>query len=272
MPSVSLETLQHQITQHERELQTLRRELESRQSQLGELTRRKEELLSQLQQVEAEIAAFNAAAAAPTQPPMPAAPVGPAEGQPRLGEMVVTLLGDSAAPMTARQLSEELLRRGYRPASRDPVRSVEARVQELKHQGIVQRAAGQPGYILAASADRAKADKGKPRAAAQASAAKAAAKQGPAAPKSSGKAAPSAETAKTAKTRRRGGQPPLREVLTAVLKNSRKPLSGSELAQRALETGYQSTSKNFRETVWAMLRQMTNVEHLPRKGYRLKKS
>jgi hypothetical protein len=60
-------------------------------------------------------------------------------------------------------------------------------------------------------------------------------------------------------------------VLTDILKKSRKPLSGSELAELALAAGYQTTSEKFVDSVWSTLGQMDNVEHLPQKGYRLKK-
>jgi hypothetical protein len=43
------------------------------------------------------------------------------------------------------------------------------------------------------------------------------------------------------------------------------------LSRRALKAGYQTTSKTFVDSVWAMLAQMDNVEHLPQQGYRLKK-
>jgi hypothetical protein len=61
-------------------------------------------------------------------------------------------------------------------------------------------------------------------------------------------------------------------VLTSVLKSNRKPLSGSELAQRALAAGYKTKSEKFVDSVWSMLSQMENVEHLPQEGYRLKKT
>jgi hypothetical protein len=60
-------------------------------------------------------------------------------------------------------------------------------------------------------------------------------------------------------------------VLTAILKKSRKPLSGSELAERALAAGYQTQSTKFVDSIWTALGQMDNVEHLPQQGYRLKK-
>ena len=259
MPAVSLTDLQQQIVQRERELQALRQELESRQSHLSELTRRKEDLQSQLRQVEEEIAALAAAATlteqpAPTAPAVPLAPpsAARAEGQPRLGEWIVILLRESAKPMTARQLIEEAQRRGYQSTSQHPVKAAENRLQDLKSQGVVRRAPGRPGFILASSTNDAKMKKSKASQPTQASAAK--------------------TPSKPAKPGRRGGQPPLRVVLTDILKNSRKPLSGSELAQRALAAGYKTESTKFVDSVWSMLGQMKNVEHLPQQGYRLKKS
>jgi hypothetical protein len=67
-------------------------------------------------------------------------------------------------------------------------------------------------------------------------------------------------------------QPPLREVLTAILKGGHKPLFGSELAAQALATGYRSNSQNFTNTVMALLTNMKGVEHIPGQGYRLKKA
>src|SRR4051812_29275344 len=111
MPAASLTDLQQQIAQRERELQALRDELESRQSQFSELSRRKEELYSQLRQVEEEIVAL---AATPNEQPVPAAPaplpVAGAEGQPPLDELIVTLLREAREPMTARQLNDEAQR------------------------------------------------------------------------------------------------------------------------------------------------------------------
>ena len=115
MPAASLTKLQQQIAQREQELQTLREQLQTQQSQFAELTRRKEELLSDLRQVEDEIAALasletkpteQAASAAPAAPPSPARhPRG--EDQPRLADLIVTILRESTSPMTGRQLLEE---------------------------------------------------------------------------------------------------------------------------------------------------------------------
>jgi hypothetical protein len=276
MPAVSLSDLQRQIAARERELEALRQELESRQGHLTELTRRKEELQRQLRQVEEEITALAEATPTERAQPEPVAPATPAPagsrgGQPRLGELVVALLREAGGPRTARQLSEEAQRHGYRPTSQKPIKAVEARLQDLKSQGVVRRASGQAGYILTPAADGASKQKSKPKQPAQTKTAKAAPKpvKPVASQKSSGKGSASPGTAQAG---RRGGQPPLREVLTDILKNSRKLLTGSELAERALAAGYQSRSEKFVDSVWSLLGQMANVEHVRGQGYRLKKT
>jgi chromosome segregation ATPase len=70
---------------------------------------------------------------------------------------------------------------------------------------------------------------------------------------------------------KRKQQPPLRAVLTELLQQARQPLTGRELAEQVAATGYQTNSKSLKDNVWALLVKMDNVEHLPGKGYRLKK-
>lgn len=267
MPEIPLEELNRQIQQRERELKALRQELESRRSQFTALARRKEELLSQLHQVESEIAALSAAPAHRTKPAKAASPNAspqrtPAPGRPRLGELILSALRESGKAMTARQLGEEVRRRGFPLSGRHPVKSVESRLQEMKQKHLVQRASGQPGYVLVSSTHAAKAQKPKTSAPAPKQNQKAKAK--PTKP---------AATAKTAQTGQQGKQPSLRQVLANILKNkSGKLLSGSELAQLALASGYKTKSTKFVDAVWAMLGQMDNVEHVRGKGYRLKKT
>jgi hypothetical protein len=260
MPTISLE---EQIAHLERELEALRRERESRKHQLTTLARRKQELQSQLKQVEAEIAALSSTQAAATEQPKKAVPSAPplqspSAGKPKLGELVLTLLGEAGKPMTARQLSEVVQQRGFRLSGNNPVKSVEARVQEMKKKGLVRRASGQPGYSLVSSAPGAKTEK---------------AKSAPVAhPKRAKTAAKPATASKSAPPKQRGKQPSLRQAITDVLKNSRKPLSSSELAERVLASGYKSDSKNFMDAIWSMIGQMDNIERLEGKGYRLKKT
>ena len=50
----------------------------------------------------------------------------------------------------------------------------------------------------------------------------------------------------------------LREVLTALLRESKKPLKAKELASQALARGYKTKSKTFVDVIWTMLGQMKN--------------
>jgi hypothetical protein len=160
MPAVSLTDLQQQIAQREQDLQALREQLQTRQSHLSKLERRKQQLQKQLRQVEKEITALTRTATTPSESPTPMAPTVPSEAsrgsQPRLGELIVTLLREGKQPMTARQLNDAAQRRGYQSSSRDPLKAMEKRLQDLKNQGIVRRAKGQNGFLLASSAKGAK--------------------------------------------------------------------------------------------------------------------
>jgi hypothetical protein len=265
MPAISVQDLHQQIAERERELKALREELESRKDHVAALIRRKEELRNQLRQVEKELAALSAGAPAATEQPKPAAPSAPTPGtpakdRPKLGEMIVVMLREAGKPMTARQLSEEAHRRGFQSASNDPVKPFEARLQELKKKGTVRRAPGQPGYVLATSTIGASATKPKRAQPAQKEQRNAAVKPGK--PQSDAKPSQPVERQKT---------PPLREAILNVLKSSRKPLSGTELADRVLKSGYKTTSTKFRDVVWSMLGQMDEVQHVRGKGYQLKR-
>src|SRR5262249_27227688 len=119
-------------------------------------------------------------------------------------------------------------------------------------------------------ANRARRDKSKRSQPAQTSTPKAPSKPEPATKKRS-KGSAAGGAARRAPSGRRGEQPPLREVLTGILQNSRKPLSVRELVEQILASGYRSDSKKFVKVVRTQLRKMTNVERVPDKGYRLKK-
>ncbi|MHB1421751.1 MAG: hypothetical protein ACYC3I_00865 [Gemmataceae bacterium] len=279
MPDVSLTSLQQQIAQREHELKALRQQLESRQSHLNDLTRRKEELRSQLQHVEQEIAALAASAtatqrAAPDAAPSPV-PAAPRGGQTLLGELIVTLLREASGAMTARQLSEEAQRRGLQPRSSNPLKAVEARLQELKNKGLVRRASGQPGYVLVPSANSASKRKNQTRPPGQTGAAKASAK--PAETKATTKEGdrkrtPPVAAAMPAKAGRGGEQAPLREIVTDLLRKSRQPMSARHLAEQILASGFRSESKKFVKVIHTTINKMKTVEYVPDQGYRLKKS
>ena len=191
-----------------------------------------------------------------------------------MDELILTLLREAEGPRTARQLREEARQRGYQSQSRDPVNSVENRLQDLKNKGIVRRASGQPGYILTPAADGTSKEKSKARQPAATNSSKAAhkpIKPASAAKKESGKGSASSGSTQKIHTEHREEQPPLRELLTGILQNNRKPRSVAALAVQILSSGYRTDSKRFVEVVRLRLRNMANVEHVPDKGYQLKK-
>jgi uncharacterized protein YhaN len=277
MAPLILDELAQRISQQEAQLQALRRELETRQQQLADLAQRKETLQRQLREIDAESAAITAGnkpsqgrqSQATQAKPEPATVVGtqtrkgaPATGkrqaapvkvvgaktkpgapgdQPKLPHLLVTILREVGRPLTPRQLAEEAKRRGFQSSSGNFRRLVETRAYDLVRKGVMKRASGQPGFVLA------QLQNGKVKKVAA----------------GAGKPAPKAKS---------GKQVPLRVLLEQILKKSTRPLTGAEVAVLAEEAGYQSSSKSFVDVIWATLSAMKNVVHVPNQGYRLKRS
>src|SRR5260370_39239049 len=156
MPSRSLEQLQQHIAHQESELERLRRALAERRQQLETLQRRKKEFHEQLRQIDAQIAAVAGAGGAPaatakppSRPKPPAGRPAPKRGQPSLRELIVTALRESGRPLKPNQLAEEVLRRGFVSTSGNFANLTKKRVHELHKQGVLKRAAGQLGFVLA---------------------------------------------------------------------------------------------------------------------------
>jgi hypothetical protein len=76
----------------------------------------------------------------------------------------------------------------------------------------------------------------------------------------------------TAKPVAQPGAVSLRELLTRLLAESKRPLKAKELAEQALAAGYQTASKDFVSVVWVAVGKIENVENLQGQGYRLKKA
>ena len=168
--------------------------------------------------------------------------------------MLETLVREAKHPMTVKQLTEELLRRKFPTTSKNLAGIVQTRVGELVKKGIFRRSKDRSGVVAATAAANGSKVVSSP----------AVRKPGKSATKTK------ARSASAAKPSRK--QPPLRVVLTELLRKSKRPLSGSELAEQAQKAGYRSASVDFANVVWVMLKKMENVAHLPGKGYRLKKS
>jgi hypothetical protein len=275
MSAVLLDDLAQRISQQEAQLQALRRELETRQQHLAQLTQRKEQLLAQLQQIDAEIAGIAGGASAvktsrakpgATRPARPVGIGGQPAGngavaqqakgelrsratrsngrpdQPTLSHLLVTLVSEAAGPLTVKEMCQELKRRGYQSQSRNFPKLLGVRVRELKKKGILRAAIGQPGFVLAQPSTS-----------------------------TAHEGAPPEHRRSKSYPQKSVKQPPLREVLLQILKKSTKPLTGSQLAAQAIKAGYHSQSKRFDDVVWDALNKLQNVEHLPNQGYRLKK-
>jgi hypothetical protein len=261
MPALSLQAIEQRIAERDSELQSLRRDLEARRNRLQALHQRKAELQAKLRQVEAEIGAVAAGAkrphagspkAASNKPTSKPTAAGTAS-QPSLPALLVSVIRSARRPLTAKRLVQEVKRRGFKSSSAHFTKMVEARLWDLKKQGVVRRAAEQPGYILAPSSNGA------------------VAKTGPAkSPVQKGTAKAPAKAAKLA-AGTKSQQKPLREVLTEVLKKKGTPLTGSQLAAEALKAGYKTTSKRFVDSIWTMLGSMDHVENVKGQGYRLKR-
>jgi hypothetical protein len=254
-PTVPLESLAQRIAQHEAELNALRRQYEARQGSLADLTRRKQELQTQLQQVNAEIESVERGTTIPltkTAPDKPATPAPPAStDRPQtLASLLGELVRDSQGPITVKRLTEEVQARNFPTKSKNFYWVVKSAIDTLLAKGIFQRVTGQPGVILAGSPGKAVAAKAK-------------------AGKKGKKKSPSkvATQAKPAAQEKRS----LRSILTDLLAKSKKPLAARELAEQILAQGYQSTGKNLINSVYVVIGRMDNIEKVPDQGYRLKK-
>jgi hypothetical protein len=271
MPTFSLDAIQQRIAKQNSELRALRQELETRQNRLRSLARRKEELQAKLRQIEAEMIAVaggakaSKAAAPKTAPkkPISAPSSTPKSEPPSLHSLLVAALQSAGRPLTAKQLVGEVRRRGFKTESANFTKMIGSRLWDLKKQGIVRRADGQPGFLLAPGANGSVRKPGEAQVASKKPRAKAAAKP------SQGKAAPKPAPAKPSAAN--APQVPLRELVTQVLKKMGAPLKASELAEEVLEAGYRTNSKKFVNILYVLLGRMDDVEHIEGQGYRLKR-
>jgi hypothetical protein len=263
-----LSDLAQRITRHEAELATLRKQLEGR---LADLHRRREDLRTELRDVEAEIETARAngpqrpkAAPAPkkvskpTVPP-PAQPT--ASAFPSLPAFLVELVREAKVqPVTLGYLQQEVVRRQFPTQSKHVADMVSTRVSELVKRGRLRRGSASGGLLLAASAN------GK-----QAAASKPIVRR----PKPAGRK-PKAKTAPSSKGSSSPGaagasQPPLRAVVLAVLKKAGRTLSVQEIVEGVQQAGYQSSSKSLKDLIWAHTGKYSEVERDPKGGYRLTK-
>jgi hypothetical protein len=252
MPSgpLSISELAKRLSRTELEFDRLRHQYETR---LGKLKERRQKLESELREIERQIPAEASSGPEPAAPPPKETSVSAAKTGSRmiLKDFLIAMIKEAGKPLTIKDLATEVKRRKYPTKSKNIRDLVQVRVYDMAKKGLLAHANGQPGFVVRLNSQpgtattMARGKKGRGR--------KAKVVQAP------------------VRTGSRGGQPPLREVLTKILEKCREPIGGGELAEMALKTGYMSTSKSFRDVVWANLAAMKGVEHVKGEGYRLKK-
>ena len=251
--AIPLSDLARRLARKESEVQKLRRAYETR---LAELKNRREQLAEKLRHLEAEIQSVT------QESPKPSADAAPTEDLCRVDQGKAWQAACSSrevAPeggqaLTVKQLADEVRRRKFPTTSKNILRLVQTRVYEMVKKGILAHASGQPGFVVKHSSNGQQTSSQE---------------EGTGAKRSPGRKPKVAMAA--GRDAGRGGQPPLREVLTRILEQQKEPIGGGELAKKALATGYKSKSKKFSDVVRVGLGKMKNIEHVPGKGYRLKR-
>jgi hypothetical protein len=281
MATALLEDLAQRISRQESELQALRRELETRRRQLTNLTQRKQELLSQLRQIDEEIGTLAGGSkpgklrsarsqngtppangtkvpvrqvVIPRRASSPKAVRAQTKQTPSLPNLLLAILTEAARPMTVSELAKEAKRRGFRTKSKNFAKNVESRAYDLQKRGLIRHPEGRPGYELNGGARPTPARR---------------AKQSKATGAEHGSA--SARSVQLSFAKFGGNRLPLHEVVTNILGKSQSPLPAGEVAKRVLASGYRTKSKDFRDVMWVTLGKLKNVENVPGIGWRLKR-
>lgn len=270
-----LDDLAQRVARQQSDLTALQKELQMRQRQLKELTERKKKLSAQLQQVDTKIKALTSgakpAAKAPsltTVKPTPRPAVQPSanEDLPSLSDIIMDILEKQQKPLKVAALTAAVATKKFRTNSRNIKELVKSKVRRLKVKGWLRRAPNKRGVFLT-PAGRARTELvvGQPKS-----------KNGAVAKVKVGKE-PAKTPAKVASPKQptagaKSNEPSLRSLLTTFLKKSDGPVPLNELVGRVSAAGYRSKSKSFPHLVQVTLYKMSDVKHVPQKGYCLIKA
>ena len=183
-------------------------------------------------------------------------------GPKTLSALLLDLMAKAKGPRTIKELTEELHRRKFPSKSKKLSRVVETRVQELVAMGFIRRLKDHGGVVLAEAPSQAKASSAKGKAS---SAKEKPRKKGTPMTKATPRVATQVPQTNGKKKRS------LRPLLLDLLAQSKEPIAAKDLAQKALDAGYRTKSKNLNDVIWSTLGPLDNVENIPGKGYRLKK-
>jgi hypothetical protein len=237
--------LAKKLAHKQNELDRIRRAFDTR---LATLQRRKDNLQSDLQRVESEIEAAAAQQSSSLAVAVPAAPPTAAAEPTTLPLFLISVVKELARPVTVAELTRELVKRKFPTKSTDLSKLIANRVHDMLRKGYLARpAGGEKGVVLGKGTPVRGRPGRKPRAAGQ-----------PAANGAKGKRGPKKQRFS------------LRSLLTDLLGASDHPMKAKELAQKALQAGYKTKSKNFIDNVWTALGSMDNIVNIQGEGYRLK--
>ncbi len=273
-----LEELANHIKQQEAALGKLREEYDARKSQLGELTRKREQLLAELQKIDAELGHAPEKASAPAAKPAPVVKSAPAakvtasapkktEGKVSFSQFLFDCVKAAGKPISAKELTDEVIRQGFPTSSQNIRGMVDTRIGDLVRKGWLKRSKDGSGVVVREKASASATAAEKPAAPAAGQKAQSPAKSAPAKKASSVPAAkPVAKAVEAAK------KESLYDVLLRIFAKSSKALSIRELTEKVLAQGYATESSNFQKVVAVRLANMSEVERVDDHTYALKKA
>ncbi len=189
-----------------------------------------------------------------------------------LPRLLLAIVGAAQAPLTTKQLTEEVVRRKYLTTSKNLAALVDTRIQELLKKGLVRRPKDQSGIIAVRTSTNGQASIVKSQPSVATKPAQKPAQ--PVAPKAPATAKPAKKVAKPASAKTpivaaSNTALPLSAVITKILSESTEPIPARELGERVLATGYQTRSKDFINVIWVAVSKLDDVENIAGRGYRL---
>jgi hypothetical protein len=174
-----------------------------------------------------------------------------------LSQLLVEIVSQARGPLTVKELTHEVQKRKYPTASTNLAGLIANRLSTLVKDKLLRRAKDKAGVLPVQRPAPPEGAATKAPSGTQTAGPKQATIKKPT-------TAPSPVGAKSELT--------LAAAVTQVLAKSARPLLARELADKVLESGYQTKSKDFTKVVWGAVGNMDTVENVPGKGYRLKKA
>ncbi|MGF1578065.1 MAG: hypothetical protein ACFCD0_01745 [Gemmataceae bacterium] len=271
---VPLNDLEQNIQDQKAALEQMQSELKLRQAYIRDLERKKQTLEKELAGVERDIELIKAGEKnppgftkpkAPTKKPEPKStatkpgpttlPKSTGEGTPTgISKMVLDVVGSGKGPMPTAEIVDGVLSNDLPTKSKDPRRMIQKKIYELVKRGLLTKVEeglyDLPGET---SSDNPETSTSAPKGV------------------SSSNGTTAAKPTGSASKPKPAAPPSLKVVIIEVLKMSRKPLSTAEIAERVLERGYETTSKDFKKVIATQIKKMDEVEMgEENSGYKLK--